>query len=280
MIQQIPGDTNLTRFALVRGALRQGWTRIAGAPRNVVVIDTVRDLIECGVAVEYHGGAIVVKGQGYNHAVWEKNGSVLHGSTEDARRVGGEFFHVPGDARIAGAWIAAALLCKRDLTLSRVFVTRALGNAIALLANAGANIEEYPIGHRVSRIVVRPSDVRAFQVHQSIAEHGAPLLALVASAADGTSLFARNERTFQATKLLQSLGAEVREIGSSAFAIPGGQRLRGALVRCGGDIDLELMAAIASLVAEGDIQLDDAQALLVAYPELLAELRAWGGGNS
>ena len=56
--------------------------------------------------------------------------------------------------------------------------------------------------------------------------------------------------------------------------------MRGALVRCGGDIDLELMAAIASLVAEGDIQLDDAQALLVAYPELLAELRAWGGGNS
>lgn len=274
MIQKIPGDTHLARFALVRGALTRGWTRIVGAPRNAIVFETLRDLAACGVAVEYHRGAIVVKGEGFNRDAWERCGSVLHGATDDARRIGGAFFRVPGDARLAGVWIAAAILAQRPLRLERVFVTRALGNALALLARAGARIQERRLEHRVSEIVVEPSALYGFDAHASVTRHGVALLALVATAAHGTSRFPRSPQAQAAVNLLRALGATVDEKGD-AFTIDGPQRLRGGTVRCAGDLECELAAAVASLGSDGDVLLEDAETMLLVYPHMLEELHAW-----
>lgn len=255
MMQALPGDTVRARAALVRGARGRGWTRILNAPRNAAVLDTLRDFAERGVAFEYNRGAIVVKGAGRGPR-------------------SGSFVRVPGDERLAAAWIAGALVQSRALTLERVFIGSALREAIALLKKAGARIELRRYETRVFDVRVEPSRLRGFDARALSGKYGSALLALAATAAAGASRFAMTPHTRAAMQFVRALGASVREDGDG-FVLDGPQRLRGAAVRCAGDVDLELAAAVASLCTDEDVVLDDGSSLLGAYPHVLDDLRRW-----
>lgn len=254
MMQPLPGDTFAARLALVRAAGAHGWTRVAGAPRNVAVLRTLRELSSRGAAFEYNAGAIVVKGTG-----------------SSARR--GAFVRVPGDARLAGAWIAAALLQRRTVMLERVHSSRAFLAAIGILQGAGAQIE-LRSGRSGIDVAVRPSHLAGFSVAGAALAQAPALLAVVATSAHGESRFPKTTATHEAIALLRALGIVVRDDGN-AFAIAGPQTPSGGTVRCGGDLDRELAAAVASLATDRDVLLDDERSLLDAYPNVLAELRAW-----
>lgn len=254
MMQSLPGDTFAARLALVRAAGAHGWTRVAGAPRNVAVLRTLRELSSRGAAFEYNAGAIVVKGTGTS-----------------ARR--GAFVRVPGDARLAGAWIAAALLQRRTLALERVHASRPLLAAIGVLQGAGAHIDVRSGGSGVD-VTVRPSHLRGFTITGTALAKAPALLAIVAASANGESRISKTRATCEAVALLRALGVVVRE-ADDAFTIAGPQVPRGGTVRCGGDLDRELAAAVASLATDRDVLLDDERSLLAAYPDLLRELRAW-----
>lgn len=255
MMQELPGDTGRARAALVRGARGRGWMRILNAPRNAAVLDTLREFAQRGIAFEYNRGAILVKGAG-----------------SGARC--GSFVRVPGDERLAAAWIAGALVQRRALMLERVFAGSALRAAIALLTTAGARIELRRRETRVFDIRVEPSRLRGFDARALSGESGGSLLALAATAAEGASRFAMTPQNRAAMHLVRTLGASVRE-ERRVFVLDGPQRLRGAAIRCGGDLDLELAAAVASLCTDEDVVLDDGSSLLGAYPRMLDDLRRW-----
>lgn len=255
MTLQLPGDTTRARIALRRGARARGWTRILNAPRNTAMLDILRDVARRGVTFEYNRGAILVKGAGRGVR-------------------GGALVRVPGDARLASAWIAAALVQARTLTLERVFVGAALREAIALLAAAGARIELQSRERRICDIRVEPSRVTGFDARAMSARDGSSLLMLVATAAYGETRFAKTPQTRAAAHLVRTLGAVVRD-ESGGFVLDGPQRLRGAAVHCAGELDLELAAAVASLCTDEDVVLDDGSSLLAAYPHVLDDLRRW-----
>lgn len=276
MMQMLPGDSTVARWALVRGGLNRGWTRILGAPRNALIIETLRDLTESGVHVEYLRGAMVIKGIGFNKTLWRRTGGNVQGGV-DRTDEWSKFIEVPGDARLAGAWIVAALATGRELTLERVFVDPPLEHLIGQLAFAGATIERRIVGDRVSTLRVRRSKLRAFSVDALVSDRTIPLLAIAATSARGVSSFpAHTQRARQTIELLTALGMVVHE-HDGRFTVDGPQEMTGGTVRCDGDVEVGLAACVASIRASGVVHLDDPEAIVLNYPQLLTHLREWTG---
>ena len=274
-MQTLPGDSTIARWALVRGGLGRGWTRILGAPRNAAIIETLRDLTESGVQIEYLKGAMVVKGIGFNDALWRRMGGNVQGGLD--RTEWSKFIEIPGDARLAGAWIVAAIVSGRELRLERVFVDAALEHLIALLSFAGLKIERRRTGERMSTIRVWPSALRGFSVDTAVVDRTMPLLAVAATAASSTSIFTvRGRENRGLLAMLRELGVQVREHGAG-FAIDGPQQIASGTVRCHGDVDLGLAACVAAMGTKAIVRLDDPEPVVLAYPHIVEQLKQWSG---
>jgi 3-phosphoshikimate 1-carboxyvinyltransferase len=64
---------------------------------------------------------------------------------------------------------------------------------------------------------------------------------------------------------LRAMGAEVEE-REDGLRIPGGQKLRGAVIDSFGDHRIAMALAVAALRAEGDTTIKEADAAVISYP--------------
>ncbi len=116
----------------------------------------------------------------------------------------------------------------------------------------------------------------------------APILALAATQAEGTTVFTgvdrlrlkECDRLLTIQSVLSALGADVRvceEDGVARMEIRGGTELHGGTVDSFNDHRIAMMAAIAAQVATGAVTITDAGAVRKSYPafyEILETLRA------
>lgn len=100
-----------------------------------------------------------------------------------------------------------------------------------------------------------------------------PILALLATQATGKTIIKdAEELKVKETNRIDAVVAELKKLGaqieatSDGMIIEGPTKLHGASLKSYGDHRIGMMAAIAALVTDGAIELDDAQCIAVSYP--------------
>lgn len=110
-----------------------------------------------------------------------------------------------------------------------------------------------------------------------------PIVAVLLSTADGTSRlygapqlrFKESDRIRSVEDMLNTLGADVRGTDDGCV-INGVERLKGGRIDHKGDHRLMMAAAIASLVSDGPVSMDDDKCWNVSYPGFIEQMRSLG----
>jgi 3-phosphoshikimate 1-carboxyvinyltransferase len=114
-----------------------------------------------------------------------------------------------------------------------------------------------------------------------------PLIALAASVAQGKTVIREaqelrvkeTDRISATVKELLKLGADVEEL-PDGMIIHGIRKLRGAACESHADHRLAMMLGVAALVAEGETEIDNAEAVNISYPRFWQDLKRLSAAKS
>lgn len=195
---------------------------------------------------------------------------------------------VPADPSSAAFLVGAALLVPGSaVSLPAVALTPTRTGFLRVLERMGADIAVAPetadgaepagtlhVRHRAG---LRGTTVLAAEVPSLVDE--VPLLALVATAAQGTTRFEgvgelrvkESDRLAAVAEGLTALGATVRS-GPDWLEVDGPVRLQGATLPSLADHRLAMTWAVAGLAASGPVFVDGWEAIGVSYPGFAADL--------
>jgi len=197
---------------------------------------------------------------------------------------------VPADPSSAAFLVGAALLVRgSDVTLPGISLNPTRIGFLRVLARMGARIDVTPgpevCGEPTGDIRVRFTDVltattvTADEVPSLIDE--VPLLAIVATAAEGTTCFEGvGELRVKESDRLTAISEAIRAFGGIAvategsLAVTGGRRLRGTTLDSLGDHRLAMAFAVAGLIASGETIIDRFEAVDVSYPGFPGDIAA------
>ncbi len=198
---------------------------------------------------------------------------------------------VPGDTSSAAFWIvAAAAHPDADLLLPGVGLnpTRTgLLDALGMMGAAIEVLEERSIGEEpVADLRVRSSQLTGVEIGGELvlrAMDELPAFAVAACAAHGRTVVhdagelrvKESDRIATLAVQLRALGAEIEE-RPDGFVIEGGRPLRGARVSGGGDHRMTMALAVAGLLADGETEVQDGDAVGVSYPAFWHDLEQIG----
>jgi 3-phosphoshikimate 1-carboxyvinyltransferase len=197
---------------------------------------------------------------------------------------------IPGDPSSAANWWVLAAITHGRVTTPNVLANPARVGALEVIRRAGASVaveQTAAVPEPVATVTVtgparlRPFRVAADEVPALVDE--VPLLALLATQADGTSeLLGLGElRVKESDRLgamvegLRALGAHIEERGDNV-AIRGPSPLHGARLSSRGDHRLGFVWAVAASVADGPVVMEGAKAASVSYPKFFEELARSG----
>jgi 3-phosphoshikimate 1-carboxyvinyltransferase len=257
-------SAQLKSAVLLAGLLAQGRTTVAEplASRD----HTERILPFFGVRVARRGRNTTVAGPARLRAV---------------------HWRLPGDASSAAFWVAAATLVPGSrLRLPRVGANPGRTGFLRVLVRMGARISCSAATGRPEPfwdILVESASLCAATTSGEEAPgliDEVPLLALLASQANGTSRFQglaelrhkEIDRLAATVRLLRAFGARARRKGDG-LVVRGPCRLHGAHFDPQGDHRLAMTAAVAGLIAEGRTTVLGAECIAVSYPDFSSELR-------
>lgn len=195
---------------------------------------------------------------------------------------------LPGDLSSAAFLaVAAAITPGSDLVIEGVGVNPTRTGILDVLVEMGVRLDVVPLeesaGEPVADIRVRgpqrltPFTLGGDRLVRAIDE--VPALAIAAIVAQGTSTILdagelrhkESDRLSAVARGLTTLGARVDE-QPDGLTIHGGERLRGGHVDAGGDHRMAMAFAIATLAADGPIQVNGADAAAVSWPGFYQQL--------
>jgi 3-phosphoshikimate 1-carboxyvinyltransferase len=196
---------------------------------------------------------------------------------------------VPGDISSAAFFLCAALLFPdsnliidgigMNPTRASLFdVITALGGKIKIL-----NVEEFH-GELIGTLQVNasPSGLRGMHIGGALAAQlidELPVLAAIAPyTSDGITIrdakelrVKESDRIALVAKNLRAMGAEFTE-HEDGLVIPGNQKLHGAVIDSGSDHRIAMAFSIAALRADGDTEIQGAEAAAISFPEFFTHL--------
>ncbi len=198
---------------------------------------------------------------------------------------------VPGDASSAAFLLVAALvLPDSEVELDGVLLNPGRTAFIDVLRQMGGQVEVQvqaqepePIG----RIRACTSRLRGIEVPTGLVPSlidEVPALAIAAAAAEGRFVVSgaaelrvkESDRIAALAEGLLALGASVEQ-RPDGLVIEGGRPLRGAWVRSHGDHRIAMAFGVASLLAAGETEIDDAECASVSFPEFWQVLETGRG---
>jgi 3-phosphoshikimate 1-carboxyvinyltransferase len=200
---------------------------------------------------------------------------------------------VPGDISSASfPLVAAALVPGSEVTIEGVGVNPTRTGLLDVLRVMGTGVvldnEREQGGEPVADVTVRASDlhgvdVRGVTVVRMIDEF--PVLAVAATQAYGTTVVRdaaelrvkETDRIATVVAELQKLGAYIESL-ADGFVVAGPAPLHGAVVNSHGDHRLAMALAVAGLVAEGDVVIEDADCIADSFPGFVELMRKIGAG--
>ncbi|WP_211255355.1 UDP-N-acetylglucosamine 1-carboxyvinyltransferase [Corynebacterium lactis] len=246
-----------TENILTAAVLAEGETVLDNAAREPEIVDLCNMLVEMGAKIE-GAGSNTITVQGVER---------LHPTEHE----------VVGDRIIAGTWAYAAAMTRGDVTVSGIN-PKYLHLALEKLKNAGAVVETYPQGFRVSM------QGRAHAVnYQTLPYPGfptdmQPMAIALAAVSEGTSVLTENvfESRFRFVDEMIRLGTDATIDGHHVM-IRGKERLSSAPV-WSSDIRAGAGLVLAGLCAEaGDVtEVHDVYHIDRGYPGFVETLNELG----
>jgi 3-phosphoshikimate 1-carboxyvinyltransferase len=187
---------------------------------------------------------------------------------------------VPGDFSSAAFFlVAGCLAAPQGLTIRNVGINPTRTGLLDMLRLMGAHIEVQPVsaglGEPVADLFVRQSVLRGIQVPESLVSLAIdefPVFFIAAALAEGETLVTgagelrvkESDRLAVMAEGLKSLGADC-ELRSDGIRIVGGA-LRGGRIDSHGDHRIAMSFAVASLRAQGTIEIEDVANVATSFP--------------
>ncbi|REB10175.1 3-phosphoshikimate 1-carboxyvinyltransferase [Sporosarcina sp. BI001-red] len=194
---------------------------------------------------------------------------------------------VPGDISSAAFFMcAAAMVSGSTITFTDVGLNPTRTGIIDVLKEMGAKVsikqKVEGEGEPYGELTVESSDLHAVEISGALIPRlidELPVIALLATQATGTTVIKdAEELRVKETDRIEAVCSELQKLGASIEPTPDGMRitgptqLKGATLSSHGDHRLGMMAAIASVVTDGPVQIEDASCINVSYPGFFEHL--------
>jgi 3-phosphoshikimate 1-carboxyvinyltransferase len=198
---------------------------------------------------------------------------------------------IPGDVSSAAfPLLAAALVPGSQVTVEGVGINPTRTGLLEVLQAMGADVAvdgEREEGHEpVADVMVRAADLESVEVGgervvRMIDE--LPVLAVAATQARGTTVVRdagelrvkESDRIATAVAELQALGARIEPL-PDGFVVEGPTPLHGGVVQSHGDHRLAMALAVAGLVAQGEVVIEDVDCISDSFPDFVELMRSLG----
>lgn len=210
-------------------------------------------------------------------------------SFEGGQQLVGTHVNVPGDISSAAFFLVAGAITKGSkIVLKNVGVNETRAGILDALQAMGATmhvqIEDEAAAEPTATITIESSILQATTIEGAIIPRlidEIPILALLATQAHGTTVIKdAEELKVKETDRITAVVTELKKLGANIEAtddgmiIQGPTALHGATLQSYGDHRIGMMAAVAALVTEGEIELDDADCIAVSYPTFFEHLES------
>lgn len=261
----VPVASAQVKSAILFAGLRASGKTIVTEPA-ISRDHTERMFEQFGITIETNGNTVTIEG----------------GQTLQATRV-----KVPGDISSAAFFLAAAAMVPNSsVEIANVGLNPTRTGIINVLQQMGAKIEVVDDtggrGETYGTIKVSKDTLNGIEISGDIIPtliDELPIIALLATQAEGTTVIKdaaelrvkETDRIAAVTTELKKLGASI-EATDDGMIIHGPTPLKGACLHSYGDHRLGMMAAIASLVTDGEVQIEDPACIAVSYPNFFEHL--------
>jgi len=194
---------------------------------------------------------------------------------------------VPSDPSTAAFWIGAAILIENSfLEMENISLNPTRIGFFEVMKRMGANITTKMTSHHpepVGEIRVEFSDLRGVLISKkevpSLIDE-IPLIAVLATQAQGVTevrgaeelRVKESDRIEAVASNLRNMGCEI-EVFPDGFRIVGPQKLHGASIKTFHDHRIAMAFSVASMVAEGETTICDAECVAVSYPDFFETLQ-------
>lgn len=208
-------------------------------------------------------------------------------SLEGSQRLHGTHVDVPGDISSAAFFlVAGAIVPNSEIVLKNVGINPTRAGIIEVLQQMGANVtvneELSDAAEPTATITIRTSNLKGITIEGDIIPRlidEIPIIALLATQAEGTTIIRdAEELKVKETDRITAVVTELKKLGADITAtddgmiINGPTSLKGAKLSTYGDHRIGMMAAIASLITNSSIEIDEADCIAVSYPTFFEHL--------
>ncbi|MFJ7637008.1 3-phosphoshikimate 1-carboxyvinyltransferase [Peribacillus sp. NPDC097206] len=214
----------------------------------------------------------------------EKDGQTIKVSGNQLFK--GTTIHVPGDISSAAFFMVAAAITKNsEVVLKNVGLNPTRTGIIEVMKAMGADITvdlHSGEGEPAGDVTVRSSQLKGTTISGDLIPRlidEIPVIALLATQAEGiTTIKDASELKVKETNRIDTVANELKILGADitptadGLIISGRKSLQGGTVTSHGDHRIGMMLAIAALITNGDVQLEDPGAIDVSYPEFFDHL--------
>ena len=207
-------------------------------------------------------------------------------TVQGPQKLSGQKVVVPGDISSAAFWLVAALIVPNSrVVLKNVGINETRTGIIDVIRamNGKLEITEIDPVAKSATLIVESSDLKGTEIGGALIPRlidELPIIALLATQAQGQTVIKdAEELKVKETDRIQVVADALNSMGASitptadGMIIKGKSTLHGAKVNTFGDHRIGMMTAIAALlVADGEVELDRAEAINTSYPSFFDDL--------
>ncbi len=207
----------------------------------------------------------------------------LHGG----QKLTGTHVIVPGDISSAAFFlVAGAISPKSRLELTNVGLNKTRTGIIDVLESMGASltidISENTSHELIGALTIETSDLKGTTIGGDLIPRlidEIPVIALLATQAKGKTIIKNAEELkVKETNRIDAVVNELRKLGANitptedGMIIEGPTPLHGGELLTYGDHRIGMMAAIAALITEGSVSIDNHECIAVSYPNFFEHI--------
>lgn len=209
-------------------------------------------------------------------------------TVQGPQKLTGQKVVVPGDISSAAFWLVAGLIVPNSrVVLQNVGINETRTGIIDVIRAMGGKLEITEIDPvaKSATLIVESSDLKGTEIGGALIPRlidELPIIALLAIQAQGVTVIKdaeelkvkETDRIQVVADALNSMGADITPT-ADGMIIKGKSVLHGARVNTFGDHRIGMMTAIAALlVADGEVELDRAEAINTSYPSFFDDLES------
>ena len=207
-------------------------------------------------------------------------------TVQGPQKLSGQTVVVPGDISSAAFWLVAGLIVPNSrVVLKNVGINETRTGIIDVIRAMGGKLEITDMDSiaKSATLIVETSELNGTEIGGALIPRlidELPIIALLATQAQGQTVIKdaeelkvkETDRIQVVADALNSMGATITPT-ADGMIIKGKSTLHGAKVNTFGDHRIGMMTAIAALlVADGEVELDRAEAINTSYPSFFDDL--------